>query len=332
MPEEKKELRFKQYFPYSYFTSLDKLEEKELPSSKEAWYNELKREDIKDEELNHAFTVFKKFGCKSLKDYTELYLSTDVYLLAEVFEKFRDLSIKTYGLDPACYYTTPGFAWDAALKSTGVELEVLTDKDMVDFFIEKGSMRGGISTVSRKKESVAKNKYMKNYDPTKPSTYILYLDVTNLYGHTMTGLLPTGGFEWLGQDKINYYTKNLSKLFATIGGEEGYILEVDLIYPCSLKDLHIELPMAPEHFKGKLSPNLHSKYNYRVRIENLEYYVGNGLIVEKIYKILKFKQSPWLKNYIDSNTELRKNSSDESAKNFYKLMVNIIYFKQCAAE
>ena len=327
IPEEERELQKKQYFPYSYFTNLDKLKEECLPQNKDDWYNELTKESIKDDELKYANEVFYKFYCKNLEDYTKLYLKTDINLLAEVFEKFRDLSISTYGLDPAGYFTTPGFAWDAALKKTKIKLDLLNDREMIDFFIEKGVMRGGISTVCRKKYSKANNKHLNDYDKTKPSSYIVYFDVTNLYGYTMTGLLPVRDFKWLSNEEIDYYTNNLDELFKTINTETGIILEVNLIYPTSLKDEHIELPVAPEHMDGKLSPNLYSKYNYRLRVENLKFYLDKGLKLDKINKGIRFYQERWLKKYIDDNTELRKNSTDESAKNFYKLMNNAVYGK-----
>lgn len=210
---------------------------------------------------------------------------------------------------------------------TNIELELLTDREMIDFFIEKGTMRGGISTVCRKKESIANNKYMCNYDPNKESSYIMYYDVTNLYGFTMTEKLPVNNFQWLSLEEINYFQNNINELFKYINSDTGYILEVDLIYPISLKNKHIELPLAPQHYDNKLTPNLFSKYNYRLRFENLKFYIDNGMILQRIIKGIKFYQTNWLQPYINLNTELRKNTTDESAKNFYKLMNNAVYGK-----
>jgi hypothetical protein len=316
-----KQLQFKQVYPYSYFTSLDKLAETALPTDRAAWYNELKKAEVTDEELDHAHAVFAKYNCKNLLDYTKIYLSTDVYLLAEVFEKFRDLSLETYRLDPANYFTTPGLAWDAALKKTGVSLELLHDREMVDFFVEKGTMRGGISTVCRKKHATANNKYMPDFDPAAKSTFLMYFDVTNLYGYTMTGTLPTHGFRWFTPEELAAVDPR------RLDPGKGYVLEVDLAYPAELKDRHAELPMAPEHFDGKLSPNLFDKFNYRLRLENLLYYLDHGLTLTRVLRVLEFEQSPWLRKYIDANTELRKVATDESAKNFYKLMNNAVYGK-----
>ena len=104
-------------------------------------------------------------------------------LLADVFENFRKTSQKQYGLDPANYYTSPGLSWDALLKKTGVELELLTDYDQ-HLFIEKG-MRGGISMVS-KRHARANNPAVEGYNPERPNSHILYLDANNLYGWAMS--------------------------------------------------------------------------------------------------------------------------------------------------
>ena len=102
--------------------------------------------------------------------------------------------MKYYKLDPCHYYTAPGLAWDACLKLTKQELELLTDYDMLMMF-EKG-IRGGISHIS-KRYAEANNKYMKDFDKTKPSTFIQYLDANNLYGWAMSKKLPTHGFKWM---------------------------------------------------------------------------------------------------------------------------------------
>ena len=120
-------------------------------------------------------------------------METDVKLLADVFENFRNLCQEQYGLDPAHYYTSPGLSWDALLKKTGVELELLTDIDM-HLFVERG-MRGGISMVS-KRHAKANNPQVPGYDPSKPKKHIMYLDANNLYGWAMSKPLPTRDFKW----------------------------------------------------------------------------------------------------------------------------------------
>ena len=145
------ELLFKKgIYPYEYMDSWHRFEETNIPE-KEHFYSKLNDEHITDDEYEHAKKVWETFGCKTLGDYHDLYVKTDVTLLADVFENFRNLCMEQYGLDPAHYYTSPGLSWDALLKTTGVELELLSDLEM-HLFIERG-MRGGISMASKVRES-----------------------------------------------------------------------------------------------------------------------------------------------------------------------------------
>ncbi|CAH3140184.1 unnamed protein product, partial [Porites lobata] len=188
-------------YPYDYVSSLEKMSETQLPP-KEEFYSKLNEEDISEDDYQHAINVWNTFNCKTIKDYHDLYLKSDVLLLADVFENFRKTCLKQYNLDPAHYYTSPGLAWDACLKETGQELQLLHDYDML-MMIEKG-IRGGITHIS-KRYAEANNKYMKNYDPQKPSTFIQYLDANNLYSWAMSQNLPTNGFKWmtnLTKDKL----------------------------------------------------------------------------------------------------------------------------------
>lgn len=309
-------------FPYDYITSIDKLSETKLPS-KEQFYSKLYNKGISDEDYNHAQTVWNTFECKNLKDYHNIYLVTDVLLLADIFESFRKTCITYYELDPAHYFTAPGFAWDCMLKMTNVNLELFTDIEMYNF-IESG-MRGGISAIS-KRLSQANNKYMHNYDPNAESVYIQYWDANNLYGAAMSMKLPTGNFKWLSRKKVEQFDVDNVDTDST-----GYILEVDLDYPEELHDLHDEYPLAPERLKignvVKLVPNLKNKRNYVIHIENLRLYMKLGLKLKKIYRILSFDHSQWMKPYIDFNTDKRSKAKNAFEKDFFKLMNNAAFGK-----
>ena len=137
----------KGFYPYEYMNSLERFKEDKIPS-KEAFYSRLTGEGISDEGYEHVKKVWKVFGMKTLQDYHDLYNVTDVLLLADVFENFRNVCMENYKLDPAHYFTAPGLAWDACLKITDVELELLSDIDML-LMIEKG-IRGGISMISNR--------------------------------------------------------------------------------------------------------------------------------------------------------------------------------------
>ena len=227
-------------YPYDYVASINKLKETKLPS-KDEFYSKLYDEEISDEDYQHALNSWNTFNCQTLQNYHDLYLTSDVLLLADVFENFRKTCLKHYKLDPCHYYTAPGLAWDACLKETKQELQLLKDYYMLMMF-EKGT-RGGISHIS-KRYTEANNKYMKDFDETKPSTFIQYLDANNLYGWAMTQKLPTHGFKWIDVDKTS-----VLKLLEKKDTNQGYIFEVDLDYPSSLWKSHNDYPLALEKKK-----------------------------------------------------------------------------------
>ena len=304
-------------YPYDYVTSIDKLKETKLPS-KEAFYSKLLDQEISDEDYQHALKVWNTFNCQTLQDYHDLYLTTDVLLLADVFENFRKTCLKHYKLDPCNYYTAPGLAWDACLKETKQELELLKDHDMLMMF-EQG-IRGGISHIS-KRYAEANNKYMKDFDELQPSTFIQYLDANNLYGWAMTQKLPTHGFKWIDVDK-----PKVLKLLEKKDTNQGFIFEVDLDYPSSLWKSHNDYPLAPERIKiDKVDKRICSflpKKKYVLHYKNLKQYLEEGMIFKKVHCGIKFVQSPWMEPYIRKNTDLRKDAKNAFEKDFFKLMNN----------
>ena len=124
--------------------------------------------------------------------------------------------MNNFNLEPLAYFSTPGFAFDAALKFTDVKLELLEDPNMYTL-IERG-IRGGISQINLR-EASANNEFMENYDVNMPLVYLIYLDCTNLYGTAMTEKLPTGGFKWL---------KNREKLMRCDPKDKLYHMRADI--------------------------------------------------------------------------------------------------------
>ncbi len=196
--EKIKLLLRKQVYLYEYFDSESKFTEKQLPPT-ESYCSSLSGECITEEDYAHALTVWRELGLQNLGQYHDLYVLTDVLALADVFENFRNICLNYYGLDTAHFYTSHGLAWQAALKMTGVRLELLTDIDMY-LFIEKG-LRGGISTITHR-HAKANNKDVPDYDPRQPSSHVTYLDANNLYGRAMSQALPVDGLRWLEDQEI----------------------------------------------------------------------------------------------------------------------------------
>ncbi|XP_018393385.1 PREDICTED: uncharacterized protein LOC108772363 [Cyphomyrmex costatus] len=269
----------KDVFPYKYIDCSEKLNESCLPSRK-SFYSSLIDDTVSESDYAHAVNVWQRFSIQTLGEYSDLYLKTDVLLLADVFENFRDSCVASYGLDPGYYYTLPGFTWDAMLKHTGVKFELLTDIDMV-MFVERGIRGGLIVSQCSNRYARANNKYMPSYDSLKPSSYLMYYDVNNLYGWAMCQPLPYADFRWV-DDVQNF---NFSTI--ALDSPTSYILEVDIEYPQHLHDAHTDLPFCPTREKppgkreDKLLATLCDKQRYVIHYRNLQQCTRHGLRIVK---------------------------------------------------
>jgi len=337
----------KGHYPYEWMDDIEKFNYPGLPP-KEAFYSTLSQEGISDEGYEHAKEVYDIFNCSKFEDYHMLYLKSDVLLLADVFENFRNTCMTYYKLDPANYLTAPGLAWDAMLLMTGIKLDLITDLSMLDM-IEK-MKRGGLCFVGSKRHVKANNKYLQDFDPKKPSNYILYLDANNLYGWAMSQLLP---------DKNLKFVENISldDILATPDDNRiGFFVEVDLQYPRELHEKFKEFPPCPESLtpdirwfskyqrevgiknkvlkenetyngSDKLIPHLMEHEKYVIHYRNLKFIHELGVEITKVHRVISFEQKAWLKPYIDFNTEKRKEAKNEFEKEFFKLMNNAVFGK-----
>ena len=246
-------------YPYEYIKSWDRFEETQLPPIN-VFYSNLNMSSISEDDYQLAQKVWEEFGIRDLGDYHDLYLRKDVVLLANVYEASRDTCLRHYSLGPAHFYTSPGMAWKACLKCTGIKLELLTDPDMLLMF-ERG-IRGRI-TQAVHKYVLANNKYIGDRFDPKSESYLQYLDANNLYGWAMSQPLPTGGFRW-----VDVNPNEMSELATRT--DKGYILEVDVSYPKELHNPHNDLPFMCERMEingvEKLVPNLRDKKNYVIHI------------------------------------------------------------------
>ena len=191
-------LERKGVFCYDYVDSFARLDELALPL-REAFFNKLGCVECSEADYAHAQHVFANFQCESLKDYLMLYLLSDICLLADVFQMFRNNSLEEYQLDPAYFVNAPQLAWNALLKHINRPIPLITDLEM--YRMIQPNIRGGICHASVRYPR-ANNKLMwLLYDPTQPTSYIMEVDANNLYGWAMCQEMPDSDFEWVIQDE-----------------------------------------------------------------------------------------------------------------------------------
>ena len=192
--------------------------------------------------------------------------------------------------------------------------------------VEKG-IKGGICHPIYR-YAKANNKYIKDYDKNKESSYLKYRDVNNLYGWAMSQKLPVNNFEWI-EDTFQFnedFIKNYNE-----ESNEVYFLKVNVQYLEKLHELHNHLLFLPERLKikkvEKLVANLHDKTEYVIHIRNLKQALNHELVLKKVHKVIRFNQNDRVKTYIDMNTELRNKGKNDFKKEFYKLMNNAVFGK-----
>ncbi len=333
-------------YPYDYMNAWERFDESQLPSIQD-FASRLRQTECDNADYVHASRIWSSFQCHTLKDYHDVYLKSDVLLLADVFEEFRKVCMTHYQLDPAHYVSAPQLSWDAMLKMTDCSLDLISDSEM--FRMLDGSLRGGISMIS-KRYSKANNPRMSQYDPSQPEKHIAYWDANNLYGWAMSQHLPRGNFRWL--EPREFEAIDWESL--PDGSPTGYFVECDLDYPEELHDAHNEYPLAPEratisekflsetqrdihsHYSferngeySKLVPNLYAKQKYSLHYRNLKFYLAHGLKLRKVHRVIEFEQTPWMRKYIETNQNLRAASTEDFEKAFFKFMNNSCYGKTC---
>ena len=264
-----------------------------------------------------------------------MYCKSDVILLADAFEKFVKVSTEEYEINPFYCVSLPGYTYQCALKYTNIKLKTLQDKDLI--LLIENNIRGGIS-------SVMGDRYVKSDENKK----ILYMDDTNLYGHSLSQMLPYDEIEMWHSDPDKYWNW-LDEILKTPDDHEiGYFLEVDLKYPDNIKEKTKIFPFCPEN--KKINPDKYNDYMNKIKPKNytkskklmcdwsdkkkylihyrmLKFYVRHGMVVEKIHEIISFKQSKWLEKNISFNTQKRNKAKIDFEKNFYKLLVNAAFGK-----
>lgn len=364
---QQKDLLFRKgIFPYEYLDSMERLDEQQLPPL-EAFHNKLRQADISEEDYAHAKNVWQEFHCKLVLHYMCLYMKTDVLLLTDVFENFRNVSLLHYRLDPAHYVSSPQLSWDAMLLYTKCVVELISDPEM--FKMIDNGIRGGLCMISKRfakannPEMVISPELVNNHEIqnnwlnrlvfkiSEELSYIVYLDANNLYGWAMKQPLPYGKFRWLLAEEF----KLINWISLSKDDQVGYFVECDLSYPDELHELHNEYPLAPDqvnlkyemlneyqlrllsHYSiprsslqsRKLIPTLLNRKHYVLHYLNLQFYLEHGMKLQKIHRVIEFRQKAWLASYIVKNQNLRIEAKNDFEKDQAKLYNNACFGKAC---
>ena len=344
-------IRSKGIFPYSYFDSLDKLKETQLPP-RSAFTNDLTGEGCSADNYSHALKAWNLFNCNSFGDYMLAYLKLDIVLLADVFEEFRKMSMEQDGLEPVHFVSLPGLSFMSAFKMTHETIHLLQDADLYSFF-ERG-IRGGLTFVNRHR---SRNGIFQVNNKTQKKI-IMYIDENNLYGKALSEPLPHSNFHDLTSEEIEQlFPSSDSILKINKKDEIGYVFEVDLDYPPSIHDKTEDFPFAPEQGevgedmlspfmkqlfcsvqqergnKNKYKPcrklllTQFDKQNYVIHYALLQFFLQEGLVLKKIHRVVSFKQKTFLEPYIRFNSERRASAQNAFEKDFYKLKNNSLFGK-----
>jgi hypothetical protein len=351
-PDKYELISKKGIFPYDYITSHEIYKESQLPP-KEKFHSTLKSanlckegncECITEKEYEHALTVFKEFNCRNIGDYNDVYNWSDTIILADCFEKFRQINLNIHNIDPCYCYSTPGLTWQCGLKYTNISLDYIYNKEILEI-IENG-IRGGVCGNMGLRYMKANNKYLPDYNPNLGTNYLLYIDKNNLYGCSQSQYFPYKDLRLLSDEEIKF----LDIMQVSDDSEVGYLLECDLVYPEEIKPKTQNFPFAPEKMKidySKLSPyqklfkgksvtseklvcNQYDKKNYILHYRMLKFYLRHGMKLKKIHRVISFKQAKWLEPYIRFNTVERTNASRAGNKfkdDYHKLCNNAFYGK-----
>ena len=361
----------KNAYPYKWFDSFEKfdlgIEEltKLFDEKKYECFTDNVTEEFKtsfEEKVKVYHEVVQKFGFKTVREYAMLYVCMDTLQLADILQETRHVYRTVHKLDMFQFYGLPGYTWAAFqlhIRDSPHKPWLFKEgeMDMVCFVVR--AIRGGCAGTMLR-YSHANHKFMDEYDKTKPSAYLLYLDANNLYGWSMSQDLPYGDFEWVPQEKLDklfskpsgmrYFQKDF--LYKELGKGKGAYIMCDLEFPPEIHDKLNFYPLAPvsgcvpEEWISGYAKKMHEtagtqhdpksrlllqtltpRKQYVVYYKNLKFYLKKGMKLTKVYKVLTFSEAPIMKSYIDKNTAQRNMAGSVAEKNQWKNANNSVYGK-----
>ena len=344
-------IRRKGVFPYSYFNSPTVLQETSLPSIA-SFKDDLSGAECSADEYAHAQRAWVELGCRTFREYLVAYLHLDIYLLTDVFERFRCVSLQEDGLDPVHFVSLPGLSYQSCFKRSGEKIDLLQDIDMIRLF-ERG-IRGGLTFVNKHQVQARIPELNNNQDG---NIHLAYIDQNNLYGSSLCRPLPHSEFTWLEQSELERFSDPSEILDLDDEADYGYLFEVDLKYPSELHASTSDFPLAPEKAyieQDMFSPYMTNMYaemceargsngNYRpyqkllltqydrshyvCHYSILKFYLRMGMQLERVRSAIRFRQKRFVEPYIKYNSEKRALATNAFDKDYYKLKNNSFFGK-----
>jgi hypothetical protein len=364
-------LRNKGPFCYDYMDGWERFDETSLPpiqyfASKIKYHNKSyphgltpKQQKDVQKQYDRAWQMWDFFECETLGDFHDIYLTSDVYILADVFENSRKHSHKNYGLDPAHFYSGAQLYYTSMIKEMKDVVNLLCEDDRELYELFERGINGGISMIPHR-YSKANNKYLKDYDPKLPDIFLQYIDANSLYPHAMKEALPCDDFEFLD---INGLTpQDIIDFVRNDDGDKGFLLRFKLGYlPHILQDYTVKLPFFPQktridsshlnsfqnhiqqilqnkdnirHSSVKLCPNFWEKEEVICHSKNFNLFLDiarrlNCLDHIKIefISVVRFTQKPIFRESIIKRQNLRKNATTDFEKQMHKNSMNMPFGK-----
>lgn len=295
-------------FPYKWFDSFDKFDETSLPPP-DQWYNEMTNTLIDPTE---AYKEWKENKFTTFKEYHDYYMKLDVMLLCDVFEEFRRTCVKAFKIDPVHFQGAPGYTWQLGVMAAHKMFKVIQDVDVYTDI--QNSIRGGVAQCM--------TRYVNVRD--KPNECMMFLDVNSLYSKCMTYKLPT-----LYIGKHTKLRPDWQYAWCDLEGDLCALMCVDLDYPQEFHDLHTAYPLAPHKYNGRLCTTFKPKLKYLVLSHVLNFYLDHGLILTHFHYAYEFQQDYVLRDYVNNNIKMRRETKSAAMKTLYKLLNNSIYGKTC---
>ena len=344
-------LRRKGVFPYAYFDSPARLQDSSLPPI-EKFKDDLSGAECSTADYAHAQRAWSELGCKTLREYLVGYLHLDIYLLTDVYEKFRKVTLHEDGLDPVHFVSLPGLSYMACFKRSGETIDLLTDIDMVRLF-ERG-IRGGLTFVNKHQVEARIPELNNNQDG---NIHLAYIDQNNLYGSSLCRPLPHSEFTWVDADDLERLSNPSEILNLDDEADYGYLFEVDLDYPSELHATTADFPLAPEGGYieyDMFSPFMTSFYHdmcvargckdeyrpyrkllmtqfekqyYVCHYSILKFYLSMGLRLVRVRSAIRFRQKRFVEPYIKYNSCKRAAARNAFEKDYYKLKNNSFFGK-----